>query len=192
MKTKSKEETKTEKQPGKLKVTFAILYFATTVASLIFYTISAIKDVVKEGWSPINIVMMAFIGLSYVILIACIILSKNVAGAKSTHSKAKKMLKLGRKSIKIVHAVPTVMVLVSSAPTGVVDMVTRVLSVLSLIMHIIGLITSINILITKALVKKVAKKGKEKIVAKLNDVKNDESQSADSEVVPLADVDNNN
>ncbi|MGN0788978.1 MAG: uberolysin/carnocyclin family circular bacteriocin [Christensenellales bacterium] len=176
------------KKPSKIKSIFAILYFATTVASLLFYTATAIKDVVKEGWSPINIVMVAFIGLSYLILIACIVLSKNVANAKSTHAKAKKLLKLGKKVIKIVHAVPTVMILFATTPVDFIDFVSRAFSVISLIMHIIGLITSINMIITKLVVKKVAKKGKEKISAKINSFKNNGEES-EQEVLPLADSD---
>ena len=68
MKNKNNEET-LNKKPSKIKRTFAIFYFATTVASLLFYTATAIKDVVKEGWTTINIAMGAFIGLSYLILI---------------------------------------------------------------------------------------------------------------------------
>ncbi len=178
------------KKTSKLKSTFAILYFVTTVASLLFYTATAIKDVVKEGWSPINIVMVAFIGLSYLILIACIVLSKNIAGAKSTHAKAKKLLKLGKKVIKIVHAVPTVMILFATTPVDFIDFVSRALSVMSLIMHVIGLITSINMIITKLLVKKVAKKGKEKLTAKITDFKNSADES-EQEIIPLADSDSN-
>ena len=176
------------KKPSKLKSTFAILYFATTVASLLFYTATAIKDVVKEGWSPINIAMVAFIGLSYLILIACIVLSKNVAGAKATHTKAKKLLKVGKKVIKIVHAVPTVMILFATTPVDFIDFVSRALSVMSLIMHVIGLITTINMMITKLIVKKVAKKGKEKITAKITSIKNNGEES-EQEVLPLADID---
>lgn len=176
------------KKPSKIKSIFAILYFATTVASLLFYTATAIKDVVKDGWSPINIVMVAFIGLSYLILIACIVLSKNVAGAKTTHAKAKKLLKLGKKVIKIVHAVPTVMILFATSPVDFIDFVSRAFSVISLVMHVIGLITSINMIITKLVVKKVAKKGKEKITAKIASFKNNGEES-EQEVLPLADID---
>ncbi|MGN0765235.1 MAG: uberolysin/carnocyclin family circular bacteriocin [Christensenellales bacterium] len=187
MKNKATEET-VNKKPSKIKSIFAILYFATTVASLLFYTATAIKDVVKDGWSPINIVMVAFIGLSYLILIACIVLSKNVAGAKATHAKAKKLLKLGKKVIKIVHAVPTVMILFATTPVDFLDFVSRAFSIISLVMHVIGLITSINMIITKLVVKKVAKKGKEKISAKIASFKNSGEES-EQEVLPLADND---
>ena len=188
MKNKNNEET-LNKKPSKIKRIFAIFYFATTVASLLFYTATAIKDVVKEGWTTINIAMIAFIGLSYLILIACIVLSKNVANAKSTHAKAKKMLKIGKKVIKIVHAVPTVMILFATTPADFLDFVSRAFSVISLIMHIIGLITSINMIITKLVVKKVAKKGKEKITAKIASFKNSDEEG-EQEVLPLADNDN--
>lgn len=187
MKNKNNEET-LNKKPSKIKRTFAIFYFATTVASLLFYTATAIKDVVKEGWTTINIAMVAFIGLSYLILIVCIVLSKNIAGAKTTHAKAKKMLKLGKKVIKIVHAVPTVMILFATTPADFLDFVSRAFSVLSLIMHVVGLISAINMMITKFIVKKVAKKGKEKITAKIASFKNSDEES-EQEVVPLADND---
>ena len=187
MRNKNNEET-LNKKPSKIKRIFAIFYFATTVASLLLYTATAIKDVVKEGWTPINIAIAAFIGLSYMILFACIVLSKNIAGAKATHAKAKKLLKLGKKVIKIVHAVPTVMILFATTPADFLDFVSRAFSVLALIMHLISLINTVNMMVTKLIVKKVAKKGKEKISAKIASFKNN-AEEGEQESLPLADSD---
>ncbi len=163
---------------------FAVLYFVVTIISLIVYTATSSVKIVKSGWTTASITLAVFLALNYVVLLACMIFAKNSKSAKANYAKAKKGLKIGKKLMKIINAISTVIIIVSVKSTDMYDMMSKATAFVSLFMHIIGLFVSLATLYAKRAIKKKIGKQKDVIKQKLG-LKTDKKEKAVQNTQPI-------
>ncbi len=155
--TATKQVKKAEKV-SKMSRFFAVLYFVVTIISLLIYTATSSVKIVKNGWNTASITLVIFLALNYLVLLACIIFAKNSKSAKANYTKAKKGLKVGKKLMKIINAISTVIIIVSVKSTDLYDIMSKITAFVSLFMHVLGLAMSIaTIFVKRAIKKKIGK-----------------------------------
>lgn len=149
---------KGKKKLSKIKL-LSILW--TTLMFCVYIVLDAIK-IVKNGWTPVNIIVTVFLGLQIILFaVFTLIGSKNKQQTQRQKATLKYVKKTKKLTLKLTTVVTSILMIIGVEKVSFSDVLAIVVAVISLIGVLISLLMSIRRQVKKAN-KKKAKQEKNK------------------------------
>lgn len=144
-------EERAKKKISKLKL-LSILW--TVFMFGVYIALDAYK-IVKDGWTPVNIIVTAFLGLQIILFIVFTAIgARDKKQAKQQKSAVKYVKKAKKITLKLTTLVTSILLIIGVEKVSFVDVMTIVVALISLAIMLISLILSIRKQVKKAKVER--------------------------------------